>query len=272
MIQVDVFPESPLAGLPGEIVSVVEHFFFHDGLPRLLLVVRKSTTRRRIARLGPAGRTAPKDDPRLGLTADEAELYDRLRDWRRGRSEADGVPVYVIFNNRELAEVARRRPSSLTALREVPGIGQNKAQRYGPDLLRMLAAEDRTKRPAVGREGAMPGLRSRPCSATGSFLGWLLDRRGFPEAPALHAHRADQQPVPGYLHADRRGPLPARSHRPSGTYQPGPGAVRLLMRLARDRRVLDPRSFFHACESIDTAGRMVGAWLKKQQEEQMDLQ
>jgi hypothetical protein len=132
------FPEAPLADLSGEIVSVVEHFFFHDGLPRLLLVVQHHPPEDRPARS--RGRGAPRDDPRHGLSADEAKVYDRLRTWRRGRAEADGVPVYVIFNNRELAEIARRGPASLTALQEVPGIGQNKAQRYGPDLLRMLAA------------------------------------------------------------------------------------------------------------------------------------
>ncbi len=40
--------------------------------------------------------------------------------------------------------------------------------------------------------------------------------------------------------------------------------MRLLLRLARDRRVLDPRSFAYACKAIDTAGRMVGGWLRQQ--------
>lgn len=40
--------------------------------------------------------------------------------------------------------------------------------------------------------------------------------------------------------------------------------LRLLLRLARDRRVLDPHSFAYACEAIDTAGRMVGGWLRHQ--------
>ena len=36
--------------------------------------------------------------------------------------------------------------------------------------------------------------------------------------------------------------------------------LRLLLRLARDQRVLDQRSFSHAVAEIDTAGRMVGGW------------
>jgi hypothetical protein len=40
--------------------------------------------------------------------------------------------------------------------------------------------------------------------------------------------------------------------------------LRLLLRLAHNRRVLDHRSFAYACASIDTAGRMVGGWLRQQ--------
>jgi len=133
------FPADPLADVPGEIVSVVEHFFFHDGLPRLLLVVQHRPPEERGAARS-RERDTPKADPRKELSPDEAAVYDRLRVWRRGRAEADGVPPYVILNNRELAAVARRRPVSMTALREVDGVGQNKAQRYGPDLLKVVVA------------------------------------------------------------------------------------------------------------------------------------
>lgn len=40
--------------------------------------------------------------------------------------------------------------------------------------------------------------------------------------------------------------------------------LRLLLRIARDRGVLDPRSFENACKEIDVAGRMVGGWLREQ--------
>ncbi len=40
--------------------------------------------------------------------------------------------------------------------------------------------------------------------------------------------------------------------------------LRLLLRIARDRGFLDRRSFENASKEIDTAGRMVGGWLKHQ--------
>ena len=38
--------------------------------------------------------------------------------------------------------------------------------------------------------------------------------------------------------------------------------LRLLFRLARDLRVVDPRRYEHAARSIDETGRRVGAWTK----------
>jgi ATP-dependent DNA helicase RecQ len=49
------------------------------------------------------------------------------------------VPAYVIFDNRNLTEIARRRPSSPVELREVPGVGEKKLAAYGDAVLELLA-------------------------------------------------------------------------------------------------------------------------------------
>lgn len=141
------FPEDPLADLDAEPLSVVEHFFHHDGLPHLLLVVhlrpidqpRRPTT----TRLRDAG-------PRAELAIDERGLFDRLRAWRNGRAEADGVPPYVVLTNRQLADVARRRPTTLDALHEIAGFGDAKTERYGPGLLQVVAREAPSAAEATG--------------------------------------------------------------------------------------------------------------------------
>jgi DNA helicase-2/ATP-dependent DNA helicase PcrA len=63
-----------------------------------------------------------------------------LRDWRRERAKADGVPAYVVFHDTTLAEIAARLPASHADLAAVPGIGPAKLERYGDDLLAALAA------------------------------------------------------------------------------------------------------------------------------------
>jgi ATP-dependent DNA helicase RecQ len=48
------------------------------------------------------------------------------------------MPPYVIFHDAILIEVARRRPTTLAALSEIPGIGRSKLDRYGAALLAII--------------------------------------------------------------------------------------------------------------------------------------
>lgn len=49
------------------------------------------------------------------------------------------MPPYVLLTNRQVAAIARRRPETLEALREVDGIGEAKASRFGRELLALVA-------------------------------------------------------------------------------------------------------------------------------------
>jgi superfamily II DNA helicase RecQ len=46
------------------------------------------------------------------LSPEDFALFARLREWRKHEGTSDGVLVYTIFTNEQLAEIARRRPSS----------------------------------------------------------------------------------------------------------------------------------------------------------------
>ncbi len=72
-------------------------------------------------------------------TADPA-LFERLRRWRAEAARAAGVPAYVVFHDATLAAIAERRPVSAGDLAQVPGVGPAKLQRYGSELLTVLAA------------------------------------------------------------------------------------------------------------------------------------
>ncbi|HET7517934.1 MAG TPA: ATP-dependent DNA helicase UvrD2 [Actinomycetes bacterium] len=68
----------------------------------------------------------------------EGPLAEQLRAWRRKRAEADGVPAYVVFNDRTLAALTERQPRSRGELLAVEGIGPSKLDRYGDELLALL--------------------------------------------------------------------------------------------------------------------------------------
>lgn len=73
-----------------------------------------------------------------GLTGVGVALFERLKQWRRLRADAEEVPAYVILHDATLAAIAQRRPSTSEELLQVPGIGPAKMQRYGVQLLSEL--------------------------------------------------------------------------------------------------------------------------------------
>jgi len=75
------------------------------------------------------------------LTSPDAALFERLRALRAALARARGVPPYVVFHDATLRELASRRPTSLSALLEIPGIGERKAEVYGAALLDEIGRE-----------------------------------------------------------------------------------------------------------------------------------
>ncbi len=69
----------------------------------------------------------------------DQELFERLRRWRKAESQERSVPPYVIFSDATLRELARLRPETPAAFREIYGIGQNKLGEYGRKVLAIIA-------------------------------------------------------------------------------------------------------------------------------------
>jgi ATP-dependent DNA helicase RecQ len=69
----------------------------------------------------------------------DRELFDRLRAVRLRIARARGVPPYVIFHDTTLRELARLKPTSVSALHAVYGIGARKAEQLGADFVAEIA-------------------------------------------------------------------------------------------------------------------------------------
>ena len=67
-------------------------------------------------------------------------MFEALRAWRRTRAKEQGVPPYVIFHDSTLREVAAAKPSTLSALSQIEGIGDTKLDRHGESLLGALGS------------------------------------------------------------------------------------------------------------------------------------
>ncbi|MDP2182404.1 MAG: DNA helicase RecQ [Actinomycetota bacterium] len=75
-----------------------------------------------------------------GLDVDE-ELFERLRELRRTLAFEAGVPAYVVFPDRTLADMAARKPATPGEFLEVNGVGQAKMERYGEVFLAAISAD-----------------------------------------------------------------------------------------------------------------------------------
>lgn len=72
----------------------------------------------------------------------DLELLDRLKQWRAGEAKQQDVPAFVVLTDATLTAIAEQRPSGPSALVGIPGIGAAKLDRYGDDVLRLLADHD----------------------------------------------------------------------------------------------------------------------------------
>jgi ATP-dependent DNA helicase RecQ len=84
-----------------------------------------------------------------GVEPADAPLFEALRAWRRECATEQKLPPYVIFHDTTLAAIARRRPATAEALAKISGVGQAKLERYGADVLKVVAENG----------GAGPGVR-----------------------------------------------------------------------------------------------------------------
>jgi DNA helicase-2/ATP-dependent DNA helicase PcrA len=66
-------------------------------------------------------------------------LFEALRTWRAEAAKEAGLPAYVIFHDATLAEIERAHPETRADLRAISGVGPLKMQRYGEQILKIIA-------------------------------------------------------------------------------------------------------------------------------------
>ena len=98
------------------------------------LPVTPGTTR------GAGSRKRPKVDYKEVLSDEDFAVFARLREWRKGVAAEEGVPVYTIFTNEQLAGIAEDKARSLADLGKIDGIGDARIAKYGDAVIRLVAA------------------------------------------------------------------------------------------------------------------------------------
>ncbi|MGP1459891.1 MAG: RecQ family ATP-dependent DNA helicase [Treponema sp.] len=68
----------------------------------------------------------------------DTALYEAIKEWRQRTAEEENVPPYIIFGDKTIEELVLKKPHTERELLGVFGIGEVKAEKFGPALLRML--------------------------------------------------------------------------------------------------------------------------------------
>ncbi len=85
-----------------------------------------------------------------GSFAVDPELYSMLKDLRKKLSKHLQLPPYVIFQDPSLEAMATTYPVTIEELKNIPGVGEGKAKRYGQefvDLIKRHVEENEIERP-----------------------------------------------------------------------------------------------------------------------------
>ena len=152
---IEAFDDSPLREFlkAKEVFAIRDHFFVRNELPYLAVLVTYGL-RPPVAGSAPPEKAAGRNASwRKQVSDADLPLFNALREWRAERAKRDGVPPYIICTNRQLAAMVNARPGSLSRLGAINGIGKAKLEKYGQELLALLA-RPRSEPASSGRDSA----------------------------------------------------------------------------------------------------------------------
>jgi superfamily II DNA helicase RecQ len=119
-----------LANQPeGSMWSVL--FFYEDGAP----VTQKT----------PASPDATAD-PGTPLTGEQVRSIVALKKWRADAAALEGVPLYMVAQNKWLEDIVRMPVRTLDDLTKIRGLGEWRVQKYGAKIVEILNTANAARR------------------------------------------------------------------------------------------------------------------------------
>ena len=72
------------------------------------------------------------------MAEDDSAVFEALRTARTELARAAKMPPYVVCHDKTLVEIARKRPLTTSALREIAGMGPARVEMYGARLVQAV--------------------------------------------------------------------------------------------------------------------------------------
>ncbi len=87
---------------------------------------------------GKEQRTQKQRNKETNLRDVDQALYEALREKRLAIAKEQDVPAFVIFGDKTLIEMARKRPQSESSFLAISGVGESKLERYGEAFIEVV--------------------------------------------------------------------------------------------------------------------------------------
>ncbi len=117
-------------------VAYDQHYALRRGI--LADPVLKGNRKIDLVRPDDAPKPAPAEKPKTRTEVNRDELFEQLRTLRKQLADEQNVPPYVIFTDTTLEDMARQKPTTPDALRNVSGVGERKLQLFGRQFLNVI--------------------------------------------------------------------------------------------------------------------------------------
>ena len=72
------------------------------------------------------------------LNEEDFKVFSELRELRKSIANSDGVPVYAVFTNEQLANMVKKRTLTHGSMSQIDGIGKAKLDKYAERFLVQL--------------------------------------------------------------------------------------------------------------------------------------
>jgi superfamily II DNA helicase RecQ len=77
-------------------------------------------------------------DYRRILSDEQFTVFAALRELRKELAAQDGVPLYTVFTNQQLAQIVQLKITDRANLKKVDGVGDGRVEKYGDAILQLI--------------------------------------------------------------------------------------------------------------------------------------
>lgn len=113
--------------------------------PLLLFIVEYLAVNGSAGKKGTSAAASPSSTSRIDyrdvLSESEFSVFTTLREIRKQLAEADGIPVYAVFSNAQLATMIQEKCTTVAGMLKIEGVGKVRTDKYAEAFLATLATE-----------------------------------------------------------------------------------------------------------------------------------